>query len=158
MSRSIAQLIRETSTNLANTILRRRENYLKSLPQSVSDEIRQDLRTANVFSESLFDEERLAKCIDTARNDATLASALGTVDAIKALKVKSSTKQAARPQAQAQKSRPVYATDLPRRETVRTSFADKKPAFKKQAPQKSFSTKGAPRGGRGAAQNNQSRR
>ena len=59
MSWSVSQLIRESATSLANATLKRRDNFIKSLPSFVTDDMKLGLRTTDVFSEVLFDEAKM---------------------------------------------------------------------------------------------------
>jgi hypothetical protein len=106
--RSISELIRETSSNLASTTLMRRDNFLKNMPKRIFVKIS---RVSNIFSERLFYEDTLKKSIVSAKTDATLVTYRSGDQGDQGIQEPASTHK--------RKTVPVYASDLPNKRTVR---------------------------------------
>ena len=139
VSKCVSQLIRESTTSLANTILHRRDGYLKALPKTLPDSSRQDLRLNNLFAETLFDEATLKTVLEKSRQDANHSSNLKMGQLV--TKLAQPTKTSTQPK----KQPAVYATDIPKGGSYRGG---------RKAPQNQSSRKTdyKPSGGRGHQQ------
>ena len=155
VSRSVSQLTRESSAALANTVLLRRDAYLRALPRQVSDQTKDDLRSTDVFSTSLFDDKTLSSAKDKMRKDAAHASHL------KLNKISLESSSSLKPHSKTENPRryPVYETDIPsssyktsrKTSSSSSSTRDKRQDSRPEEERKVFS-KGSPRGrGRGGS-------
>ena len=112
MSRSIAQLNKDNALLLANTLLRRRDGYIKALPSIVPEDQRLRLRSEGLFSSSqLFDQKQLETSIEKVRQDSSMKSSLKTAQLVDKLSSQKQPTQSNKPGGSKAK---VYASDFPK--------------------------------------------
>ena len=113
-SRGVGQLTRESSTALANTVLHRRDAYIKALPNTVPDSVKLDLRLDDLFSPQLFSDATLTAALEKSRLDATHASHLKMGQLASKLTSAPKANQGASGSSEAKKKEPVYSKDIPK--------------------------------------------
>ena len=171
VSKSISQIVKESTANVANTVLKRRDALIKAIPSHVSEDSKGALRSTDVFSPQLFDEDTLTAVINSTQQSVSLSSSLKSVQLLDKLSSQATKTSSSK--------KPVYASDLPPRgpknrqgnnnsnsRSSQRSDYSQKGSSRNTYPKKSddrggsggtsgqsrFSGKGSPGGGRGGSQ------
>ena len=90
-SRSVTHIIRDSVTEQANVVLRRRDSHLKKASAKMSESDRSKLRNSGLFSDSLFDRQTLDSAASAIKSEAELLNSVAIAKCMD--KVASSSRQ-----------------------------------------------------------------
>ena len=82
MARSVTQIHSENAHLLANTVMRRREAYLKPMTH-LTDATRSTLRSKGIFSKTLFSEEQLKKSTEKVQQESSISTSIQILERLK---------------------------------------------------------------------------
>ena len=100
-NRSVSQVIRDSTVELGNVVLRRRDAFLKKASSKLSEAFRSKLRTVGLFSEQLFEPEMFNRAAEAVKAEAELLNSYALAKCVE--KVSQQQGQRQRPQQQQQK-------------------------------------------------------
>ena len=138
-NRSVAQVIRDSTVELANVVLRRRDAFLKKASSKLSEAFRSKLRTAGLFAEELFEPEMFGHAASAVKTEAELLNSYALAKCVE--KVSQQQQQSQRPrQQQQQRSQQSSVGSQPKASSSASSSAA--PTSKKQSSSSSSKSSG----------------
>ena len=91
VSKAVSQLAKDSGAELVNSVLRRRDAHLKKASSRLSEAVKLRLRSANVFSSTLFDPEVVKAAIAAVKSETDLMNAVSLGNTLQ--KIAAPTKQ-----------------------------------------------------------------
>ena len=145
-SRSVSQVVRDSTAEVANLVLRRRDAHLKKASPRLSEAFRSRLRNAGLFSETLFDQEVFDRATVAVKAEADLLNTVTFAQSVgKLVSAQSSSKQTKTSSASQsqQRQQPQQRRQQQQQQTQQQSQAQSSKKDSKSSSSSSSSTKGS---------------